>query len=870
MKRLGVTALLICAASFSMMTRADLYTEDFSSDPQWSILSGSWLIQSGEYVQASTSWGRHKAIAPGSWFTNGSISFSATATGPHSAGTGSFGVLIKYNGPEHEIYLRFGPYGNISLTGHEDGVSQDLVLGSFNPVVGQSYQVDVTLNGDQITVAVDGAPVSVSPAAFPIMVGQEGRVGFYTESASTFDNLVIEGWEPKAHALPRPISGSSDLSIEFVTYRADVPNDYETYPVHGTLKAYLRNNGTGPAIIDHILYGSEHGDTLIADGIVEFYYQKPYFISPGEVGELSIRINGFSKAQALAIIEDPTFEYLNMLEIVPRTGSAVTTTVPISIRPEPLQINFMAFSQDLKTVSVYLQNNHRLYEGIDETYTIKKVEINGQDVTNLTAFGTSKIYDRVVPLEINLSVPLIEGEYAVVTVSTFEGASCGHAVRALPSEYVIEVPVFSEGRLRTDAEAAQDIYNHCASAAMWLDPMATKNAGLDNMFMSGWKSGGGLSQYYLSQEDSYYPKLAGNWWDEVDKASPQAILPMFAELDYFFTRDGTSYAPLVPNTMRPGSIIGKGYFYPGDASTHSYGLVGGGPGGMNGDDFPLMSTLKWREYRASRKPIWPYYRNAEISLLCNTSTMEVIGPNSNTMRSINPHEQKILLYGNLMLGAKGTMYWGYSSYYDPAGMWYDSTPQLRLGLGGVPYPWPSTIWGYSGSEPYLDKIKQTWDTIGYVNADLQTIGPWVAKSDVSNLARIATVQPVLAPNGSPAAEVSALISGLDTIILVVLNLNIDTDWSLRTADGFVSYDPIDVTAGIVTPPWLQNKSLDVFYVDSSDTISDQTYSTVGNELQFTFNSLVSHKIIVITSDPSVRTSMEAAMNEMQSRLAQRQ
>ena len=128
----------------------------------------------------------------------------------------------------------------------------------------------------------------------------------------------------------------------------------------------------------------------------------------------------------------------------------------ISTNTEALQINFLAFSSDLQTVYAYVQNNQKLYDSVDKQYTIKKVMVNGVDVTSLTNIGTSQVYDQVVPLTINLPTALYQGAQTVVMIETFQGVSCGHTLRAMPSEFLINVPFFASYRMRTDEEAAQD------------------------------------------------------------------------------------------------------------------------------------------------------------------------------------------------------------------------------------------------------------------------------------------------------------------------------------------------------------------------------------------------------------------------------
>ena len=844
---------MVC--TFSTAASAEIYTEDFSSNPKWS--TGS--VDNGQFIVNMSQWGRTRAIAPGLWFRNGTISVNATPTDtptgptyPPGYGSGVFGIMIKYNGPEHDLYVRFGAWNNITL--------DDQYAGNFVPVAGQTYQIDITVDGNQIGITIDGSPIPNSPFTVNKMVDEIGRVGLYTEASAAWDNLIVNGWEPHPHAMPRPVTGSSDLNLEFATYRADLADVNEIFPVHGTLHTYLRNNGNGAAVLDNVLLGDKNVDDLISSGRISWYSLRPYFIKPGEIGELIIRVNGFTRAQTLAVLEDPNFENLTTLTVVPTTGPPLKAIIPVTTKPEPLQINFMAFSQNLRTIYVYLQNNNKIYNDVDKEYTIKSVHVNGHDVTNLATTGSSKIADEVIPLVINLDTPLYEGSYTVVTVETFEGVGCGHTLRAIPSEFVINTPRFTLGCQRSHAESALDIKNHCNTASTWLNISDLQDNGLDHLIYSArWELG---VDNYLMQTDSSYPDIVGNWYAEVDKNSPQYIFQDIAAVDSFYARDGTGYAFTTALVMRARSVMGKSYMQMCDGVGQSYssGIFSYSPDIV----YPLMDNFKWGEYRSSRRPFWPYFWDGEIVLMVDSATKEVFGPNPHTPRVGTPAERQIQLYANLMLGMKGVLgYWGYgaeegSGFYIPGDI-------LRIGLGGITYPDTTVIHGYDVPENYLIDIKNNWDATGHINAEMQTIGPWVAKSDVSYLGRIISAVPALAPNGNPAAETSALISGLDTIILIVLNLRIDA----TPTGGVTSYDPVDVTAGVTVPPWLQGQPLDVFSVDSSDTpgIITETYTTVGDELRFAYTALASKKIIVITSNTQVRSAMAATMAEMQSRLS---
>ena len=832
--------------------RGATYTNDFSTDPGW--IGGFTTNGVMRYHIDPDGWGRGRAIGPGLWLTNGFISVRARATGTNVLGHTCIGVLIKYIGEGesiNEYYLRIGPYGIISM--------DDNVLTSYTLALNQWHDIDIDVNGDQVAIALDDSPLPGSPFTVNTLANQPGRVGFYTEAAAEWDDLVVTGYTPVPGAMPLNPSGMSDLSLDFASYRADLPDPNEAFPVHGVLHLYLRNNGAGPAILDHALLNGVHGDIAIDAGNLAWYRMRPQWIKPGEVGDVSLRFNAFTKAQALPRMDDPAFEPAAAVTVVPTTGNQKKFVTALGTRAEPLQINFLGFSGDFQTIYAYVQNNRGLYDGETSPVTFDRVEVNGIDRTSVTTFGATTVTDNVIPLVIALPAPLIEGDWTVVTVHTKEGIACGHTLRAIASEFVVNVPYFTrQPRLRSDAEAAEDMYRHCVTAGTWMDEPDLVAEGLDQVVFSGHSSMG--VNDYLPRMTPTSPPIQGNWFDEVDKEAIQPIFEMVERLDTWFSQDGTTYGRLVPNVIRPRSISGKAYNEMGDAIMHSYGLHT-----SPGLTYPLMDNFRWGEYRSARRVFWPYYRDAEMGILVDTNAMTATVPNPVVPRVLTPEEQGILVYGNLMLGAKSASYWGYSAIYAPEGELYTSDPQLRVGLGGTTYPATSVLHGFAVDTNFLNEIVTTWNAIGHLNAEMLTIGPWVARGDVSETARIVSVSPPTAPNGHPAAEASAIVSGLDTLILVVLNLNINAS----AGGGLASYDPVNVTAAVELPAWLAGQSLETFSVDVYDAagIVDETAATTGDKLQFSYGALASKKIIVITSDSGVRPAMTATMTAMKARLA---
>ena len=109
----------------------------------------------------------------------------------------------------------------------------------------------------------------------------------------------------------------------------------------------------------------------------------------------------------------------------------------------------------------------------------------------------------------------------------------------------------------------------------------------------------------------------------------------------------------------------------------------------------------------------------------------------------------------------------------PLRRWFFRAPVLmyRVGLGGLagnragPYVVPDKV---------VRMLADVWAEVGRINVELRTIGPLVARSDVTELARVASVEPARDPTGRPAAAAAALLCGADTLVVLVLNHNLNT------------------------------------------------------------------------------------------------
>jgi len=119
------------------------------------------------------------------------------------------------------------------------------------------------------------------------------------------------------------------------------------------------------------------------------------------------------------------------------------------------------------------------------------------------------------------------------------------------------------------------------------------------------------------------------------------------------------------------------------------------------------------------------------------------------------------------------------------------------------------------------------------------------------------------PSFRPSAAWAAGPPATDTIVLIALNLNIDTEWSGRDPEGIKSYDPVDATVTLDLPEWIG--PAEVFTVHHTG-LADLPAARNGRMLTFDLSGLAVQKVIVITADPAVRTQMQAINDQMRERL----
>ena len=818
----------------------------------WHPIKGTWEWRDGHLRLATGGWGRFVTLCP-VLLQDGSIEAKATPTTKGVHGYGVFGVMVKWLDSANWLAVRYGQYGGTAVFILEDGKQTIKSLGKLEVPVGSSHDIAVTVAGGRLGVSFGDELLGEIDVPF---AGRPGRPGLYTEAHSSYDDFEIAGAIPLPQETPPlPQAGIPQTQLDSSSLRLALPSGGPgRIDPHGVVHLYVRNRGTGAAVLQGISVDGTDQEDL--PGTVAWHRQRPVSLEPGELGEISVGFTGLPPRFALTRFEDPRAAATLPMELRFRGGTTLPLELPLKSRPEPVRINYVGFSPSLQRLYVYIQRSQDLPAGLQPPWHLDQITINGRDVTSYTEFGTRELAHSVVPAVVNLPAALRRGEPVVVTVRTAEGETAGHSVRALPGRFHIQVTMLGE---QTREDAVRDIYRHGATCIglCGASEEHLKEAGALGMEAFHYGRGGLGALRRFSRKD--YPPIAGFWLDEMDKLPVRATLEPIREAE----RDCAEHDEFVPLQMinlcsgrAPGALL---YYELGDAVCSAYGFYGA----SLGQGFGRMSAIPEREYRLTRRTFTPYFRDAEMPLAIDPEAQKVLGRESKHRRCLDPREERWLTYGCLIQGAKGIMHWNYGSGINRPPSWFSKERTvIRAGLGGALAHRPH---GYELPREMADELAAVWDEIGRINVELRAIGPLVAVSDVTRLARVLRASPEKTHSGEATVEAAALVSGLDAIVLIVLNHNLKTNWTGDSDRGIESYDPVETEIGLDVPPWLDPAcSFSVHWTG----VEEVHPAGADGRMRFEFDKLEVSAVVVVTEDRELMPAMANTVRELRTRLEQ--
>ena len=813
----------------------------------WRTVRGAWKSSNGRYEMSSRPFGRYMAQAP-LLMADGAIEGAAVPLAPSAQKIPrpGFGVLAKWLDSANWAAVRYGEYGALSGLVTQDGKLRVISMGRFDAEEGRCYRFRVEVRGKRIKAYCDGAELGQFDAPF---AGTPARVGLYTEAPAAFDDLRIEGAMPLPGRKPKSFAGKPQLELAFAEFRPAGDPHATSVPTGGGVRLFVRNRGTAPAYLHRLLVGGEDADRLRKT--VSLYRQRPAALLAGQMGLVLVHLAALPRDIGLRLFRDPDAKPELPITIEPYRGDPLHVRVSISGEPPKLQLNYLGFGPTLQRIYAYVQQNG---DNDAKPLRLTQVLVDGRDLTERASFGQRQVGGDVVPIVIDLREPLREGQPVTVCVGTREGQWAGHGVRAFPGEFHCQVTLLGK---QTRADAVEDIWRHCATCIGFCGASEERLAEAKALGLEAFHYTLGLKGLRRFDRPEY-PRIAGFWLDEMDRHPARYTFDRIQECEQAYA-DAGRFIPLqMINLCSSRSARAVELFEIGDATCGAYGYYGG----AIGEGFGRLAALPRREYRVARLSFMPYFRDAEMPVVIDPKTKTVLGRCPKYRRCIEPKEERWLTYGCLIQGAKGILHWNYGSGINPAPNWFSKTATvIRAGMGGALHHRPH---GYEIPADQAAELKRVWDEIGRINVELRAIGPLVAVSDVSRLARVASVTPQRAPNGEPAAEAAALVSGVDSIVLIVLNHNLKHNWKADADRGIESYELVDAIAELRLPAWIEGRQAFRVRHTGADTLSPRRE---GRRLLFEFPQLEVNEVVVVTDRGGLMESMRATISTLSARLA---
>jgi len=736
-------------------------------------------------------------------------------------------------------------------------------LGSCRIVPNRWHDLAVAFDGSTVTAWMDGkkigsAPCRISPAA--------ACVGLITYGDAAFDDFQISG-EFESRYAPEP-AGGAKLAAEFVEWRPARPNRKTDRIKQGSLYVYVRNTGSGPAILRSISLGKTRITPRAAPPWVSYVRQNPHRIAPGRLGQLEIRLRDIPAAMAPAAKDRAQRGAAMDLVIRPAKGTGASLSVNLwGATPPAAQVNFLAFSEDLKTIYAYVQRTRG--SGRGPALHLAGAEVHGVSEAVRVRTGRRTLAGGVIPIEIGLPEPLVRARPTVVTVRFAEGLRIGHCLRAFPSRFLIGVDGWvdrkvSRSKQQWDAVAA-DLHNHCVNTV--------GNTGIwDQWPQWRYRSVDNKLRHHLRYDRE---KLVELWVDEVVKPCGrpiQRLLPPWIDAAAWYHAQGRQYPHFATwNVMNiPGTGVKEGYLNYPDAIRTSYGWLAC-PRVTGGKSFGRLSGLATSEYRLARRPMRPYLRDCETFIPLDDKTKRSLPPTPIYQRCATPKEARWIQFGTLIWGAKSLSQCGYWAAAPRKRAWFNKKNfplHIRAGLGGLAAR--EEIFGYRIHKYYRDILQDVWDECGRINAELETVGPLIARADVTRYARVVECTKQKAWKGGKSVEAAALVSGLDTIVLVVLNMSLDLG-TLKVPRAYgisapqpPAFPPASATVALALPPWLEARH--IFRVSSRGIEALRPAERTGSKLLFKLPRILVSDLIVLTSRDEVYERCRTTLRNMQQRL----
>lgn len=549
--------------------------------------------------------------------------------------------------------------------------------------------------------------------------------------------------------------------------------------------------------------------TLLAAGEPVWYAADPPTLPPGGVGQAIIRMRG--------IPQYPTL-HVN----VQHAGGAAGTIV--SVNPDQPRVAGVSFSPDLR--QVYLYWRHAL-PGMSPV----RVLLDGVDVTASTVSAADAALG-LSPTVLTLAQPLAVGSYHVFQAEFADGQTASAGLRAWNDEFgygMWGAAPGTDGNFQVARDYINDITNHMINLQV-----QTLGSQAVQSFL---KTAEG--QQFAAQRGLRFV---------IDQHQKWAVMDPFL----FFIRDEPDAADYritdLPEHRKISSLAQW-------CSRHAETLRSAQPGKLTmlnidgtykpqnwylyGQVPDVFATDPYYQARL-RNALWskpqniPLYAKADYIYAVSRTAQASCEPNplhvilyacsfvDNTLGKTfpfpTPQCKRIEVYYALAAGAKGLSYW-----------WYSPSPPSR-GVGA----------GRLQGDQAAQKL---WKEMGLVGAEVRTAGPLLVSSTPTDL-------PLQASAGVWART---LVSGLDTAVLLAVN---DQYYNDEAGTHFTPVENASVTMHV--PTWIGSPQ--VFEITSRG-LFDVASSQVGGQMTVSLGRLALTRMIVITADPQLRSTIQARYDQ---------
>ena len=542
--RVVILFLLILLPSAQTPLLGLSFEDDFSSKRDgWKAATGDWSWKDKKLVQTSVpdSYSllvRQEAIA------EGMVSVEGAATKANSSGDGCVGVVCKYSDKDNWVAIRFGAYRGAMVIQRVAGAKEIAMLRPFNCEMGRRYRCEARMADGVIIAMLDGKVVGVHPDPF---AGKAASPGVFAQSQAEFfsfkmsDDAGMHEDISAAKALfaggPQVTQGSKTWSLEAVDYAVEPLSPTISSPSASTVAIYLRNRGATPARIADLSLDGKPAAKLIEDERIAWWRAWPNPVPPGALSQVLVKMYSLTLSEAHQIaLKSPVGPY--RVRIEPADAEPFGVEFALDPRPSPLRVNFIAFDPPLRVLHVYAAAQGDLVGK-----EVRRVEINGVDVTSRTLPGKAALRADTLPLRIELDKPLDPAAPVVVTVRAEGGAFAGHAVRAFPSRFPVQVVVLGK---QPGPEALKELAGLCFSEVGLCGGRRDlipemKRHGLAYLPYE-YPSPNGIAKFAALPER---PELSGWWIDEIDgwKKTHREAQEMLRAADEALRAHGLPIAP---------------------------------------------------------------------------------------------------------------------------------------------------------------------------------------------------------------------------------------------------------------------------------------------------------------------------------------